>query len=77
MRRSLSSSSGDRPFAGPPSATRGIGSEEGAVKRHCADDVALERDLTDFVDRYGYVLNQIGRTGGPQCLQVPAWKPGN
>jgi hypothetical protein len=27
------------------------------VVNHCADNVALERDLTDFVDRYGYVVN--------------------
>jgi hypothetical protein len=27
------------------------------VINYCADDVALERDLTDFVDRYGFVIN--------------------
>jgi DEAD/DEAH box helicase domain-containing protein len=26
------------------------------VANYCADDVAIERDLTDFVDRYGYVI---------------------
>lgn len=31
------------------------------VVNYCADDTALERDLTDFVDRYGYVI-----TGGKQ-----------
>jgi DEAD/DEAH box helicase domain-containing protein len=40
------------------------------VANYCADDVALERDLTDFVDRYGYVVNQ-GRV-----LSVPLWIPG-
>ncbi len=28
------------------------------VANYCADDVAIERDLTDFVDRYGYVIHQ-------------------
>lgn len=27
------------------------------VANYCADDVALERDLTDFIDRFGYVVN--------------------
>ncbi len=31
------------------------------VANYCADDVALERDLTDFVDKYGFVIN--GKTG--------------
>ncbi len=27
------------------------------VANYCADDVAIERDLTDFIEKYGYVLN--------------------
>lgn len=33
------------------------------VANYCADDVAIERDLTDFVDRYGYVVR-----GGKQLF---------
>jgi DEAD/DEAH box helicase domain-containing protein len=40
------------------------------VVNYCADDVALERDMTDFVDRYGYVVNN-GRV-----LPVSPWTPG-
>ncbi len=41
------------------------------VVNYCCDDVALERDLTDFVERYGYVI-QDGRR-----LEIPAWKGGS
>jgi len=40
----------------------------GEVCNYCVDDVTLERDLTIFVDRYGYVVN--GNTG--QVLQITA-----
>lgn len=33
----------------------------GRVANYCADDVALERDLAVFVDKYGFVVN--GNTG--------------
>lgn len=41
------------------------------VVNYCADDVALERDLTDYVERYGYVLNGRG-TGN--ILRIPPWE---
>ncbi len=31
------------------------------VVNYCADDVAIERDLTDFVDHYGYVVLPSGK----------------
>jgi len=40
------------------------------VVNYCADDVALERDLCDFVERYGYVMH-----AGCQLL-IPKWEGG-
>ncbi len=37
------------------------------VANYCADDVAIERDITLFVDRFGFVLNR----GRP--YHIPAW----
>lgn len=37
------------------------------VANYCADDVALERDLTDFVERHGYVVN------GGRVLKIDPW----
>jgi len=42
------------------------------VCSYCADDVALERDLVDFIEKYGYVLNDNFARGR---LHVPPWKP--
>jgi hypothetical protein len=39
------------------------------VVNYCADDVAIERDLTDFVDRYGYVVLPDGKR-----LLIPQWR---
>lgn len=47
--------------------------QEGLVQKvvnYCADDVAIERDLTDFVERYGYVI------ADGKKLKIPAWKGG-
>jgi len=38
----------------------------GEVCNYCVDDVTLERDLTVFVDKYGFVVN--GKTG--QVLRI-------
>ena len=40
------------------------------VANYCADDVAIERDLCDFVERYGYVV-----AGGKQ-LHISQWRGG-
>lgn len=37
------------------------------VANYCADDVAVERDLSDFVDRYGYVIGGLE----PRMLYLP------
>ncbi len=45
--------------------------QEGKIQKvtnYCADDVALERDLTDFVERYGYCIVKGER------LQIPKWR---
>jgi DEAD/DEAH box helicase domain-containing protein len=41
----------------------------GKLTNYCADDVAIERDLTDFVDRFGYVVLRGSR------LHIPPWQP--
>ncbi len=40
------------------------------VVNYCSDDVAIERDLTDFVDHYGYVI------ANGKKLQISDWKGG-
>lgn len=40
------------------------------VVNYCADDVALERDLTDFIDKYGYVV--VKRTRD-EIIEIPEW----
>lgn len=45
------------------------------VTNYCCDDVALERDLCDFINRYGYVLNDTKTYRG--ALDIPAWQPGS
>jgi DEAD/DEAH box helicase domain-containing protein len=41
------------------------------VVNYCCDDVCLERDLADFIDRYGYV---VGRDG--QQVFIKKWLVG-
>lgn len=35
--------------------------ERGRTLTYCLDDVALERDLMEFIDRFGYVVTSAGR----------------
>jgi DEAD/DEAH box helicase domain-containing protein len=44
------------------------------VANYCADDVAIERDLTDFVDRYGYVLLSDRATLAVRKLPISSWR---
>lgn len=47
------------------------------VANYCADDVALERDLNDFANRYGYVQRYNGgRTVKIDKINLPPWQPG-
>lgn len=40
----------------------------GQLVNYCIDDVALERDLSDFIDKFGYVVKDR------ETLHIPAWK---
>lgn len=45
------------------------------VINYCCDDVALERDLCDFINKNGYVLNcQGGNRRVPTKLVIPEWR---
>ncbi len=41
------------------------------VINYCVDDVALERDLANFVDTYGYIIGEGGRV----VKIIPDWQP--
>lgn len=40
--------------------------DRGRTLTYCLDDVALERDLVEFIDRFGYVNTPTGRLVVPQ-----------
>ncbi len=40
---------------------------------YCCDDVCLERDLADFVDRFGFIVNPNTK----MKLPIPPWSPGS
>ncbi len=44
------------------------------VANYCCDDVALERDLVEFVEKHGYILRSRGALDVHR-LQLPPWKP--
>jgi DEAD/DEAH box helicase domain-containing protein len=44
--------------------------EWGKLVNYCVDDVTLERDLADFVDKYGFVVN--GDSG--QVVRLPRYE---
>lgn len=43
--------------------------EHARLINYCCDDVALERDLAEFVDKFGYVVNGVTQ----QVVRVPRW----
>lgn len=44
------------------------------VANYCCDDTCLERDLCNFVDTYGYVLNYNRQGSLVLKVDIPAWK---
>jgi DEAD/DEAH box helicase domain-containing protein len=45
--------------------------EWGKLCNYCVDDVTIERDMTTFVDKFGYVFN----AGTGRKVVIPPWKP--